>query len=101
MRLRITAAFLALGLAACAGEPIRLHHDFKTLGSPGFLQDRSDCKLYANATAPVTGLTERGPQRDQDEWLRAYYQCMEEKGWYPVDADGNRVDYRCNYFDCF
>lgn len=92
---------LALGLAACGAKTIQFHHDTKLLGSAEFLQDRTDCKLYANAAAPVTGQTEFGAQRNQDEWVRAYYQCMEEKGWYPVDRDGNRVDYICNYFDCY
>jgi hypothetical protein len=103
MRMRYTAlpALIALGLCACAASPIRFAHDSKTLGSPEFLQDRTDCKLYANAVAPITGQTELGAQRNQDEWVRAYYQCMEEKGWYPVDRRGNRVDYICNYFDCF
>lgn len=98
---RFIVALLALGLSACAGNPVRLAHDTKVLGSAEFLQDRTDCKLFANATAPVTGATEFGAERDQQEWVRAYYQCMEEKGWYPVDRDGNRVDYICNYFDCF
>ncbi|MCC6302306.1 MAG: hypothetical protein IT489_05840 [Gammaproteobacteria bacterium] len=98
---RIIAVSLALALAACAGKAIRFHHDSKTLGSPEFLRDRTDCKLYANATAPVTGPAVPGPPRNQDEWVRAYYQCMEEKGWYPVDENGERVDYLCNYFDCF
>jgi hypothetical protein len=46
-------------------------------------------------------VTQHGPQRNEEEWVRAYYHCMEEKGWYPVDRDGRRVDYICNYFDCF
>lgn len=98
---RFLVALLALGLSACADNPVRFAHDTKVLGSAEFLRDRSDCKLSANALAPVTGTTEYGPQRNRDEWIRGYYQCMEEKGWYPVDRDGNRVDYICNYFDCF
>lgn len=101
MRQFAFSALLALGLAACAADPVYFRHDTKILGSAEFLQDRTDCKVFANATAPVTGTVEYGPRRNQDEWNRAYYQCMTGKGWYPVDRDGNRVDYICNYFDCF
>ena len=97
----LRSPLLALALAACGANPVHFHHDSKALGSPEFLQDRTDCKLFANASAPVTGATTFGARRDRDEWVRAYYQCMEEKGWYVVDQDGNRVDYICNYFDCF
>lgn len=97
----LAALTAVLALAACTAGPVRFAHDSKTLGSPEFLQDRSDCKLLANATAPVTGTSEYGPQRNQNEWVRSYYRCMEDKGWHPVDRDGRRVDYTCNYFDCF
>jgi hypothetical protein len=101
MRPSVIPALFALGLGACAANPVYFTHDSKILGSAEFLRDRTDCKLLANATAPVTGTTVFGAERNQEEWVRAYYQCMEEKGWYPVDREGNRVDYICNYFDCF
>lgn len=93
----------------CA-NPLYLQHQTKSLESQEYFKDRTECKAYANSSAPVTysaskdsaGNSQLRSGRDKEEWTVTYYECMRGKGWYAVDEKGNRIDYKwCDYIDCF
>ena len=81
------------GIVACENK-IYLKHDKKTLGSPEYQTDISECKLYADSATPMTIAAGHGTERNLDEWTRYYYECMENKGWYVVDSEGKRIKTR-------
>lgn len=79
------------GIVACSNK-LTLKHDKKTLGSPEYQMDTSECKLYADSAATMKIVAGHGAERNLDEWTRYYYDCMGGKGWYVVDKDGKKID---------
>lgn len=98
MKNRVQIITLMAVLTGCA-NPLYLRHESKLLESQEYFKDRTECKAYASTSAPITYSKNKTSDemiagRNDEEWTVTYYECMRGYGWYAVDKDGNRINYK-------
>ena len=110
MALKYLVVPITVVLVSACSTPLHLRNDTKSADSPEYFSDRTECKAYANSFVTATNSSEDDfngnstlyAVRDKEEWTKTYLKCMSGKGWYAVDKNGNRIDYRrCDYPVCF
>lgn len=89
---------LVVLLSGCA-NPMYLKHDSIASDSSEYFRDKTECGVFANIAAPV--MYDRG--QNKEVWNTTFYECMRGKGWYTVDANGNKIEYKfcSNPLGCF
>ena len=79
-------------LYGCA-NPLYISHSKIAINSETYFKDKTECKYYANTAGSTT---------DPEYWTMTFYECMKGRGYYAVDKNGNKINYKwCDSFDCF